>query len=285
MGDDLLKEIQADTEATVPVSDNDLHHVAQLASEQLNLLGLGIAKGPTGEAIQGLRDWAKKNKIEAPEPLKNFSIKAWAEKQNVNPAAILLEFNISELIGALVAQLARFKQLSEVELPAAMEALELEKFTLSNGYTVEIGKDTRASVRADKWAEALAFLKEHSLDGIVKNETKMNFDLDDTGIQLDNDLGQLLLRLCFKHGILDEQAYLGDDAPDPVVTRADAILAIAKEEGIVAEEKMSINAQTLKATVNAELAKGVSFPEECFCIQHFKKALVLPAKEPKSRKK
>ena len=245
-----------------PAAD-ELARVTQLAQKQLTLLGEGITKGPTGEAIQGLRDWSKKQQIAVPTALE--------------------EFSIAELIGGLVEKLAAYRKLSEIDLPEAMAAVGgvgLTEFKLANGYTVSIAEDIRAAVKADKWTELIPWLNDHGLSGIVNSEVKLNFDLDDTGINLATELGQMLWTLAVKHFVVmpDDD---GNWPEFPVLTRADAVLAIAKEEGIVGEEKRSINAATLKATVKEQRRKGVEFPQDLFSIQDSKKALVVPPKVKK----
>lgn len=259
MGEKSFMDQIADAGSNDAPAADELARVTQLAQKQLTLLGEGITKGPTGEAIQGLRDWSKKQQITVPTALEAFSI--------------------AELIGGLVEKLAAYRKLSEIDLPAAMAAVGgvgLTEFKLANGYTVSIAEDVRAAVKADKWAELIPWLNDQGLGGIVNSEVKLNFDLDDTGINTDTELGGMLLRLAVKHGVI----VVEDDVVEgvPILTRADAVLAIAKEEGIVGEEKRSINAATLKATVKEQRRRGVEFPPDLFSIQDSKKALVVPPK-------
>lgn len=236
--------------------EDELALVTHLAQRQLELLGPGITKGPTGEAIQGLRDWGKAQKITA------------------NP--MLRSYSIGMLIGALVEQLAEYRNISEVKLPEAMAAVGgvgLSEFKLANGYTVTIADDIRAAVKADKWPEIKEWLEERGLVDIIKDEMTFMLDPQDaTRFDCTTPIGEWLLEQAKGMELVEE------DVED--MTVGTAIGVFARINGQTAKEKMSINAQTLKATVKAERKKGVEFPIDLFSIQEAKKALVVPPKKP-----
>lgn len=62
------------------------------------------------------------------------------------------------------------KRIEEVMLPDLMRELGLSEFTLTNGQKIVIKTDYQAHVSKEKWARAMAWLKEHNMAGIVKGE-------------------------------------------------------------------------------------------------------------------
>ena len=246
--------------AEAPAPD-ELARVTILAQKQLRLLGEGITKGPTGDAIQGLRDWAK--------------------KQGVQEAAGLADYSIAELIGALVVRLSEYRKISEIDLPAAMSAVGgvgLSEFKLANGYTVCISKDVRASVKANVWNDLLPWLDDKGLGDIVNDEIKFNLDRNDEKFFTNDVLGDHLLSSAKMLGIVPQDA--------ETMTKGEAILTFSRGFcNTIGEEKLSINAATLKATVKEQRGKGVEFPNELFSIMDFEKALVEPPKTKKIKAK
>ena len=240
---------------------DELARVTQLAQKQLELLGEGITKGPTGDAIQGLRDWAKREKVQPLESLKGFSI--------------------ANLIGALVERLSEYRKLSEIDLPAAMAAVGgvgLSQFKLSNGYTVTIKEDIRAALKVNMWTLLLPWMDEHGLGDIVNDEIKFSLDRRKEQFPLTTDIATELFMVAKENKIIPADA-VG-------MTKGEAIIAFSKVFCETAgEEKLSINAATLKAMVKERREKGVEFPQDLFSIMDFKKALVEPPKAAASKKK
>lgn len=124
-----------------------------------------------------------------------------------------------------------------IAIPNLMDEIGIKEFKLSNGKKITIREDVRASIRKDFVPEAVYWLDANGLGGIVKDEVKANFP----------------------RGELD---------------RVRELLAFCDENGIAAEEKLSVHPQTLKATVKEQMAKGIEFPEEFFSIFPDRKSII-----------
>ena len=129
------------------------------------------------------------------------------------------------------------RNIQEYLLPEAMLSIGMSEFKLSNGSKITIKNDVYASVRKDFIGNAVAWLDENGLGGIVKDQVAVDFG---RGCLRDVDL---LMEYCVK-------------------------------AGLNVTEKLSIHPATLKATVKEQLAIGVEFPEEYFSIAPVKKAII-----------
>ena len=129
------------------------------------------------------------------------------------------------------------KQIQENLLPEAMLTVGMKTFTLANGGKITIKEDIFASIRKECLGQAVNWLDENGLGGIVKDQVNVDFgrgELSDT---------KMLLDFC-------------------------------KDAGFNASEKLSVHSQTLKATIKEQMAKGVQFPEEFFSVMPFKKSVI-----------
>lgn len=81
---------------------------------------------------------------------------------------------LHEKAGAKAAELEAIteegKRIEEIVLPDLMRELGLSEFTLTNGQKIVIKTDYQAHVSKERWAKAVAWLKEHNMDGIVKGD-------------------------------------------------------------------------------------------------------------------
>lgn len=173
-------------------------------------------------------------------------IMAYAKTNNLPDHPELLEFSIADLVGALYHRVHQYRKIATDLLPQAMSTVGgvgMDKFALSNGFVIALEDDLNVAVKADEELKekAFAWLNEKGLGDIIKNEVKALFGR-------------------------------GEDA------KATELREYCLEHGLITESKKSINAQTLKATVKEQKAKGVLFPEEFFNIHDEKKAVVIRPK-------
>ena len=124
-----------------------------------------------------------------------------------------------------------------VAIPALLDEIGIKDFRLTNGMRVTLKEDVKASMRADKVGEAVAWLDDHGIGDIVKDEVKVNFGRGEA------KNAAVLLDYCASHGYQ-------------------------------ASEKQSVHPMTLKATVKEQMANGVEFPEELFSIFPDRKSVI-----------
>lgn len=129
------------------------------------------------------------------------------------------------------------KQVQEVAIPNLMATIGLKEFKLKNGMKVTIKEDVYASIRKDFTNQAVAWLDEHNLGDVVKDEVKVNFGRGE------KELAKALMEFC-------------------------------EEQGFTADEKLSVHPMTLKAMVKEQMAQGVEFPEEFFSIAPINKSVI-----------
>lgn len=128
-------------------------------------------------------------------------------------------------------------EIQSVAIPALMDEVGFKEIKLKNGRKVTIREDVRASMRADKIGECVAWLEQQGIGDIVKDEVKVNFGRGD-------------------------------------IERSKMLLAYCNANGLKANEKLSIHPQTLKATVKEQMARGIEFPEEYFSIFPDRKTII-----------
>lgn len=124
--------------------------------------------------------------------------------------------------GLKVAQ-QRVRVLEEGTLPDLMREAGQDRLTTSDGYDVELGEVLRASIPPVNLAEAVDWLVRNGAASIVKREFKALFGKNE-----------------------DE--------------KAKAALKVMLEAGIPVQDKQSVHAQTLAATIRQMLAEGVDVP-------------------------
>ena len=67
------------------------------------------------------------------------------------------------------------RQVSEVDLPEAMESVEMEEFKLADGSKVKVGVAYYASISEKNTKKAFAWLRKHGFDGLIKHDVTINF--------------------------------------------------------------------------------------------------------------
>jgi len=122
----------------------------------------------------------------------------------------------------------RLRQVSERELPDAMDEAGVEGFTLKDGRKVSIKVEYYASIPKDKQPLAFSWLRERGHDGLIKRNVTAKFGKGEDGL-------------------------------------AEAFVAWAREHYFVPiDDKQSVHHQTLKAFVREQMEDGIEIPQDVF---------------------
>jgi len=119
------------------------------------------------------------------------------------------------------------KQLNNFTIPELMEKMNLSTLKLKDGSELSVKKIYSATIKADKKAEAIQWLRNNGLGDIVKNEITVNF-------------GQ------------------GEE------NKAAEYANLAKESGYEPSQKEAVHAMTLKVTMEDWKNKGNDVPDSLF---------------------
>jgi hypothetical protein len=119
------------------------------------------------------------------------------------------------------------KQLNNFTIPELMEKMNLSTLKLKDGSELSVKKIYSATIKADKKAEAIQWLRNNGLGDIVKNEITVNF-------------GQ------------------GEE------NKAAEYATLAKGQGYEPSQKEAVHAMTLKVTMEDWKNKGNEVPEDLF---------------------
>ena len=119
------------------------------------------------------------------------------------------------------------KQINNFTIPEIMNKMNLSTVKLRDGSELSVKKVYSATIKADKRAEAIQWLRNNGLGDIVKNEITVNF-------------GQ------------------GEE------NKAAEYANLAKESGYEPSQKEAVHAMTLKVTMEDWKNKGNDVPEDLF---------------------
>jgi len=119
------------------------------------------------------------------------------------------------------------KQLNNFTIPELMEKMNLSTLKLKDGSELSVKKIYSATIKADKKAEAIQWLRNNGLGDIVKNEITVNF-------------GQ------------------GEE------NKAAEYATLAKGQGYEPSQKEAVHAMTLKVTMEDWKNKGNDVPDSLF---------------------
>ena len=139
-----------------------------------------------------------------------------------------IELNLSDVKDKL-------RMIQENLLPEAMLACGMEEFKMENGLKIKIKSDIHSSIRKDFVIDAMRWLDEHELGGIIKSQVDVAFARGEA-------------------------------------VKSHQLVEYCKAAGFNVSEKESVHPSTLKATVKEQMARGVEFPDEFFSIYSSRKA-------------
>jgi hypothetical protein len=175
--------ISNDTETTPVAPSNDaLQQIAELAEQQLSILGKGSAgflkQGPSGSMISDLLSWGKKNGVQLPTYI-----------TDVRAASI------AELVAALIDKYAEYRSLSEVRIPLALAAVGMKAFSLADGTGIKVEDDIAVGLVGELAQPALDFLTSINCADVVKDEIKISLGKGET------DKAHLIMALANQLGV------------------------------------------------------------------------------------
>ena len=132
-------------------------------------------------------------------------------------------------------------ELTDQDLPAAMEEINMESFTLSDGSEVKVIPTYGGTIRADDRPQAHQWLRENGYGDIVKNTISANFGMGEDNLAKD-----------FYQSALDR--------------------------GFQVDKKEAVHPMTLKSFVKEMTENGSEFPSDLFGAFIGKKAKIVKGK-------
>lgn len=145
--------------------------------------------------------------------------------------ALLAKEEIDRIQLMMDEAVSSYKQIIEVRLPEAMDAVGCSKFRHDkSGFTVSVVQQLATAIAKTNQKKAFKWLELNDHGDLIKNEISIRLPRGD------NDLSK---------DILD---------------------SLINGFGIVADNKPSVHPQTLKAWVKEQLEKGVDVPKDLFGI-------------------
>ena len=132
-------------------------------------------------------------------------------------------------------------ELTDQDLPAAMEEINMESFTLSDGSEVKVIPTYGGTIRADDRPQAHTWLRDNGYGDLVKNTISANFGMGEDNLAKD-----------FYQSALDK--------------------------GFQVDKKEAVHPMTLKSFVKEMTENGSEFPSDLFGAFIGKKAKIVKGK-------
>jgi hypothetical protein len=148
-----------------------------------------------------------------------------------------LSKEIDDLEKTLSERKENYRKLTEDSLPEALASLGMTSFRMEDGSSIDIKPFYGASIKAERQAEAFAWLREHGYDDLIKNTVSVRFGKGE----------------------------------DELCTR---LIDNLKGTGYIPEQNQKVEPMTLKAWVKEQVEKGKEFPTELFGAFIGKKAVI-----------
>lgn len=165
------------------------------------------------------------------------------------------QFDAAVEVADLEDRLTKAKQtlfrIATVDLPEAMKAAGLEKFTSTDGLEIEVKPDVQCGIPANRREEAYTWLVEHDFGGIIKSDVDVIFGRDER-------------------------------------KKAEKLVEQLRKKGMDVTFNQSVHAQTLKSFVKERMAdteSKIKFPVDLFGVFPFDKATVKATKQRKMKGK
>lgn len=148
-----------------------------------------------------------------------------------------LDKEIEDIERVLSDRKENYRKLTEESLPEALASLGMTSFNMEDGSSITIKPYYGASIKAERQAEAFAWLREHGFDDLIKNTVSVRFGKGED-------------ELCSR------------------------LLTTLKGTGYTPEQTQKVEPMTLKAWVKEQVEKGKDFPSELFGAFIGKKAVI-----------
>ena len=154
---------------------------------------------------------------------------------------IQMEHKVKFLEEELKSSKKQLLELTDQDLPAAMEEINMESFTLSDGSEVKIMPTYGGTIRADDRPQAHTWLRDNGYGDLVKNTISANFGMGEDNLAKD-----------FYQSALDR--------------------------GFQVDKKEAVHPMSLKSWVKEMTEKGSEFPSDLFGAFIGKKAKIVKGK-------
>lgn len=154
---------------------------------------------------------------------------------------IQMENKVQFLEEELKSSKKQLLELTDQDLPAAMEEINMESFTLSDGSEVKVVPTYGGTIRADDRPQAHQWLRDNGYGDIVKNTISANFGMGEDNLAKD-----------FYQSALDR--------------------------GFQVDKKEAVHPMTLKSFVKEMTENGSEFPSDLFGAFIGKKAKIVKGK-------
>ena len=158
------------------------------------------------------------------KPMGDASLKALSDKSNELQE---LDNKIKEIEEELGKHKAKYRELSEVDIPSMLSELGLSEITLANGNKISTATYYSARISEDKRDEAFQWLGDNGFADIIKNTVSVSFGRDE------------------------------DDSAKKLVDSLE-------DNGYTTAQKQWVEPMTLKAFVREQVEKGSDLPLETF---------------------
>jgi len=158
------------------------------------------------------------------KPIGDASLKALSDKSKILENLMDSISDVEENLGKLKA---KYREISEVEIPSMLSELGLSEITLANGNKISTSTYYSARISEDKREEAFQWLGDNGFGDIIKNTVSVSF-----GREEDNSAKELAEEL--------------------------------EGNGFSTAQKKWVEPMTLKAFIREQVEKGSDLPLETF---------------------
>lgn len=148
-----------------------------------------------------------------------------------------LEKDIEDNETVLKGLKEQYRKLTEEALPEALAGMNMKKFVMDDGSSIEIKPFYSASITEARRAEAYAWLRDHGFDDIIKNTVSVRFGRGED-------------ELCAR------------------------LLNLLRQNGYPADQAEKIEPMTLKAWVKEQIERGNTLDSELFGVYIGQKAVI-----------
>lgn len=131
-------------------------------------------------------------------------------------------------------------------IPAIMDRLKMESFTLSDGSSIVVKKDIKCGLTVERKPAGLQWIRARGDDGIIKTELSLSFGK-------------------------------GDEV------KAKEAEKVLREQGFAPEVSEGVHPQTLKSYVKERMEAGDNIPLDTFGVFEFKEAQIKLPKKKKAK--
>ncbi len=158
------------------------------------------------------------------KPMGDASLKALSDKSKILENLMDSISDVEENLGKLKA---KYREISEVDIPSMLSELGLSEITLANGNKISTSTYYSARISEDKREEAFQWLGDNGFGDIIKNTVSVSF-----GREEDNSAKELAEEL--------------------------------EGNGFSTAQKKWVEPMTLKAFIREQVEKGSDLPLETF---------------------